>query len=393
MAACRPHGCDTEPEPACDMLRPECLDDEVAVVRDGCWRCVLRATCDPREPTECELVGGYCEHFLTPCRDGFVGGQPMGCPLGRSGMCCLPEGGDCVEEGGSIPVVPDAPECCPGLEAVGCARPVEGVCEPCVGAVVCVRCGDGQCGEGENVCNCPDDCPAEPPMGPCDDGGPVFCEIEPRACEPGSILAARNGCWACVNPATCLPWGEAECRDDSDCPDGETCDECGSSSCPACDDCVPACAPRELRWYLTCGDPVCRGHIPEDGLRLCDEEAAGQACGEADDRCDPVDGCNARLVCTDTDPRQGPCPISKREVKREIRYVDAAERARLAASLEDIRLATYRYVNGKARRLGFIIDDHPPPEALRGEDQVELYGYLSLAVAAIQEERAVIDRL
>lgn len=70
--------------------------------------------------------------------------------------------GECVEEGGSVPVVPDAPECCEGLVKVPCDKPdAEGHCQPCAGASMCTYCGDGECGTGENVCNRPSDCAGE----------------------------------------------------------------------------------------------------------------------------------------------------------------------------------------------------------------------------------------
>lgn len=302
VADCRPHGCPTDPEPACDEARPVCGPAGVAVVADGCWICVDRATCEP------------------------------------AAMC--------VPEGGSTPVVPDAPPCCPGLEPIGCGAPVDGACEPCVGASVCARCGDGLCGPGENICNCPDDCAGAEPDGcaapidclprfwnvrclghwiceagacaevcdfdgcgdgicdheggesasscsadcdgvaecapgerttfacpdgeavpwcecddaaewrcaldpgaacrdaRCDDGSPPICDRIPPVCEAWEILAEQDGCYRCVNPATCRPWGEPGCHpEDAPCPPDRICDDCGSSSCPDCDDCVPACVP------------------------------------------------------------------------------------------------------------------------------------------------------
>ncbi|PIX97228.1 MAG: hypothetical protein COZ24_06460, partial [Hydrogenophilales bacterium CG_4_10_14_3_um_filter_63_21] len=41
-------------------------------------------------PTPCEQAGGYCTHWLTDCKVGFTGGAPLGCPMGKSGKCCLP---------------------------------------------------------------------------------------------------------------------------------------------------------------------------------------------------------------------------------------------------------------------------------------------------------------
>jgi hypothetical protein len=67
-----------------------------------------------------------------------------------------------VKEGDSYPITFSAapPECCSGLAAIGCSTPdSEGFCgEPCVGAMVCAQCGNGICGLGENICNCPTDC-------------------------------------------------------------------------------------------------------------------------------------------------------------------------------------------------------------------------------------------
>lgn len=39
---------------------------------------------------DCEQWGGYCAHWQDKCGEGYTGADPMHCPLGRSGMCCLP---------------------------------------------------------------------------------------------------------------------------------------------------------------------------------------------------------------------------------------------------------------------------------------------------------------
>ena len=91
------------------------------------------------------------------------------------------------------------------------------------------------------------------------------------------------------------------------------------------------------------------------------------------------------------------CPISLRRAKRDIRYLEDRDRARLAADLERIRLATYRYrdpADGQGTRLGFIIDDSPDiaaVDAARG--RVDLYGYASMAVAALQQQARELARL
>jgi hypothetical protein len=154
-----------------------------------------------------------------------------------------------------------------------------------------------------------------------------------------------------------------------------------------------------LSWFKSCGDPVCSGHSDQPGVAACTDETEGASCGERDARCDPVDDCNALLVCTDSDPTEAPggCPISQRAHKRDIRYVDDTRRARLARELLDLRLAEYAYKGERAgvpARLGFIIDDAPRSPAVRPDEQrVDLYGYASMAVATVQQQQREIEAL
>lgn len=49
---------------------------------------------------------------------------------------------------------------------------------------------------------------------------------------------------------------------------------------------------------------------------------------------------------------------------------------------------------GEKLRLGFLIDDDPASPAVRPDgERVDLYGYTSLAIAALQEQQAEIDAL
>jgi len=65
----------------------------------------------------------------------------------------------CTPEGESHGVYPGAPDCCPGLDSVGCEEPdVENECQQCAGASFCTDCGNNDCGPGENICRCPEDC-------------------------------------------------------------------------------------------------------------------------------------------------------------------------------------------------------------------------------------------
>jgi hypothetical protein len=148
-----------------------------------------------------------------------------------------------------------------------------------------------------------------------------------------------------------------------------------------------------LRWYKTCGDPVCfegdgGAGAADAGVAACTTEKAADSCASRGAACDPGEGCNVRLLCTDKDPRVQPggCPISRLSAKRDVAYLDDAALDDLAASLRKVRLARYRYKDApEPERLGFIIDDGTggPAVAARG-DQIDLYGYLSWTVATLQ---------
>lgn len=60
-----------------------------------------------------------------------------------------------------------------------------------------------------------------------------------------------------------------------------------------------------------------------------------------------------------------------------------------------IRLTAYRYKGGDPRaRLGFIIEDvEPSPAADSAHGRVDLYGYISMAVAALQAQDREMQRL
>ncbi len=205
--------CDTETVATCDEFRPECATGLVAVVEDGCWRCVETAECGL--PDECGRGGGFCTAGPTGCPEGASRHEEAVCA--SLGDCCLPDD-------------PNA-----------CAR-IDGGCFPSD-----IPCPEGFAVEDSVLCLPDRVCcaPAEPPERPCDDGSTLVCTSEPPECDEWSELAIIAGCWECANSLTCRSWGEAGCLDFRDCGPGEFCDFCGTSSCPFCDDCVPACAPAE----------------------------------------------------------------------------------------------------------------------------------------------------
>lgn len=157
---------------------------------------------------------------------------------------------ECIPQGGTVGVYPDAPECCEGL-----AKSVishikyenkRGYCDSLDGASVCINCGNSKCEEGENVCNCPTDCKEERNK-MCDDGSVDMCDMMPPVdCEGSTILAVQNGCWHCVDPLTCK-----ETDRDAHCDDG---------TIPTCKMPQPECSKSEILAYQNncyyCVDPV-----------------------------------------------------------------------------------------------------------------------------------------
>lgn len=158
------------------------------------------------------------------------------------------------------------------------------------------------------------------------------------------------------------------------------------------------------KWYTTCGDPVCGpgGGGPGgagSGVPACTTEKAGDPCAAGAAQCDPGTGCGVLLVCATSDPKMQPggCPISLAKYKKEISYLPEADLNRVHDDLVAMRLATWRYVSEPAaarEHLGFMIDDNPSLPAVHASgDQVDLYGYTSMAVAAIQVQAKQIDDL
>ena len=90
------------------------------------------------------------------------------------------------------------------------------------------------------------------------------------------------------------------------------------------------------------------------------------------------------------------CPASSASVKRDITYVDQDRAERLHEELMSVKLATYRYKAGdESSHLGFIIEDMPPgsPAVLASRDRVDLYGFVSMTVASVQQQQKEIDLL
>jgi hypothetical protein len=161
----------------------------------------------------------------------------------------------------------------------------------------------------------------------------------------------------------------------------------------------PTAAAWPLHLYSTCGDPVCSGWTPDPNLPRCGWRQEGMPCRHPGKSCERPDFCNSKLMCTDRDPTQQPggCPISRKEFKKDIDYLEPTEVQAVHDELVNIPLATWHYKDESDRdrvHMGFIIDDNPTSVAVAADgNHVDLYGYTSMTVAALQVQSQRIAQL
>jgi hypothetical protein len=135
--------------------------------------------------------------------------------------------------------------------------------------------------------------------------------------------------------------------------------------------------------------------MDDPAVANCTGETSGAPCTTPDVLCDLVNGCSTKLKCTDQDPTNGGlCPRSRALYKRDIAYLSPSERERIYRDLLAIPLASYEYKSDPTAtpQLGFILEDVEPSPATSG-DHVNLYGYLSMAVNAVQLQAKEIEAL
>lgn len=194
-------------------------------------------------------------------------------------------------------------------------------------------------------------------------------------------------CGGCASGFTCCPsrWeGDSpRCVDTGKNP--EHCGACGvtcqSGACLA-NACVES--------------PACEGETCAEGLACSDMAGQGRCCPEGTTLTANISsffGC-----CPDTDVcgcKDGACPISRLEHKHDLALVTDDELVRLGDALLATPLYTWRYDDAPgATRFGFLIDESAPDFAVLPDgERVDLYGYTSLAVAALKRQRLELDAL
>lgn len=215
-----------------------------------------------------------------------------------------------------------------------------------------------------------------------DDGSDVTVDAS-------DATAEVSACGECGADRECCP-----SRFDGDIPrcvdtrlNPENCGQCGTFCDGACKGGACIAAPACQAGAATC---------PED--LVCSAQAGTGRCCPAGTTfiMSPADffGC-----CPDGDTCgcvQGNCPISLRSAKTDIAYLGPDELAALGRELLATRLATWRYKGTDAarRQLGFIIDDGVPAHGIAADGgHVDLYGYISAAVAALQVQQRELDAM
>lgn len=150
-----------------------------------------------------------------------------------------------------------------------------------------------------------------------------------------------------------------------------------------------------LHWYPACDGPIQCGQVLYPAPPCGPTETLGQPCTNLGTRCNPPNETCSQLGCLPHPPVT--CPISRRAYKRDVRYLDGADLEALHAEVLAMRLARYRYATDGAtapERLGFMIDDAPyTPAVMPDATHVDLYGYTSMVLAAVQAQAKQIEAL
>ncbi len=188
------------------------------------------------------------------------------------------------------------------------------------------------------------------------------------SCEPGTTCCGTACRDLQTDTANCGACGNV-------CPQGQICS--GSGGCVAA--------------------PCAQGTGCFGGIGCC-----GAQCCTSGQVCCLISGPVDRYGCLDADagcgiPCTKNCPISSRRYKKDIDYLTDADRERLRDDLVRLPLATFRYKTepeSARARLGFMVEDATSPACVAPPgDRVDLYGYATMAVAALQAQQKELDAL
>jgi hypothetical protein len=251
---------------ACGPSEEPQASDAGAVVDGG-----TDAGTDAGTPHECEPLA--CR---MACGPGGLAKDAFGCDLCQCAepRICLVDS-DCFPDGRCdlVNICEPGPGCGDGQP---CAAVCYGRCvfpEPppqgcrsnadCAPNESCaVRdCPPPPCDENGNCAPLPPECTRGEciPNGPVCSDGPVSCDAIEPTCPTPLIAAARNGCWACVDPRDCAPG----CISDAECGPGQRCTERVYDPCGTCDPAVEVCCRAPAIQYRvcepapSCGDVMC----------------------------------------------------------------------------------------------------------------------------------------
>jgi hypothetical protein len=234
---------------------------------------------------------------------------------------------------------------------------------------------------------------------PCIEG--LTCEYgtDPRpSCRDSAVCA--QGTWAIADRELCVPLPEVTCPETREAAAGQGCPtqdaycvyEGLACQCTNCTSGPVEQCTGDPTWHCAAPNPdaACPAAIP----------LLGTACMTENQSCRYSCGTGGARLCKQGAwyaADGGPCPVSTRRAKKDIVYLDRAARARIASDLARFKLATYVYRDpalADKRHLGFIIEDVPGSPAVdRDGNMVDLYGYASMLVAAVQTQGEEIRKL
>lgn len=148
---------------------------------------------------------------------------------------------------------------------------------------------------------------------------------------------------------------------------------------------------------------VCQGAaIPNRGLKSCAalHVKVSTACKTGAPACYVERTCpDGRVVPSDflecAAEQSSHCFTRSSKIYKEgIAYLSDDELASLAAQIEQLEVARYRYKDAPDQRLGFVIEDAPDaPWVSSDKRHVDLYALLASSIVAIQQQDARIRQL